>query len=229
MTVTLPLRLETELAVGRSKLVRAGFRNRRRVLIRKPRADYGRPIKTHRASAVARRQPARRTRRRGVRAAQGSPVRRGARSRRFAPARPVGSGSRRSQGRIACCDSGTPALPTVQGATSVVVLRIRATSGIRVSRRNVVNGDEVIFRGRVRGHPIPSTGKLLQLQVFSRGHWLTFATPRANVRGRWRYRYRFTATRGVTRYRFRVRLPREAGYPFHPGTSRTVGVKVIGL
>ena len=76
---------------------------------------------------------------------------------------------------------------------------------------------------------MPATGKLLQLQVFSRGHWLTFATPRADNRGKWAYWYRFTATRGVTRYRFRVRLPRESGSPYAAGVSRTVRVKVVGL
>ena len=62
-----------------------------------------------------------------------------------------------------------------------------------------------------------AVGKLLQLQAFSRGKWLTFATPRANaVNGRWSYRYRFTSTRGTVRYRFRARIPREAGFPYDP-------------
>jgi hypothetical protein len=228
MSVTLPIRLETDLAVGRSRVVRADLRNRRRVLIRKPRARYGRPITlTGRLLSPS-----------------GNPlVQRdvevferlklpGSTWRPIATVRTGNNGRFRFKARpgpnrlLRFRYAGTP---TIQGATSIVVLRIRATSGIRVSRRNVVNGDDVIFRGRVKGQPIPPTGKLLQLQVYSRGHWLTFATPRANVRGRWRYRYRFTATRGVTRYRFRVRIPREAGYPFVAGTSRTVGVKVTGL
>jgi hypothetical protein len=229
MSITLPVRLETELAVGRSKMVRAGVRNRRRrVLIRKPRARYGRPIKltgrlmspggnplVERDVEIFERLKLPGTAWRPI-----ATVRTG-RSGRFR-FRALPGPNRLLRFRYA----GTP---TVQGATSVVVLRIRATSGMRVSRRSVVNGDEVVFRGRVQGQPIPPTGKLLQLQVFSRGDWLTFATPRANAQGRWRYRYRFTATRGVTRYRFRVRLPREAGYPYFPGISKTVGVKVTGL
>ena len=88
----------------------------------------------------------------------------------------------------------------------------------------MVNGDEVVFHGRVKG------GKLIQLQAYSRGSWLTFATPRASAAtGRWKYRYRFTATRGSVRYRFRARLPREAGYPYDAGTSRAVPVRVRGL
>ena len=43
-----------------------------------------------------------------------------------------------------------------------------------------------------------------------------------------RSRYRFRRTRGVQHYRFRLRLPREAGYPFEPGTSRSLTVRVRG-
>jgi hypothetical protein len=119
--------------------------------------------------------------------------------------------------------------PSIRGRTSTVHLHVRASSSVHASRHRVVNGEAVRFRGVVRSRPIPQTGKLLQLQVFSRDHWLTFATPRADARGKWTYEYRFTATRGVTRYRFRVRLPREAGSPYAAGLSRTVRVKVVGL
>jgi hypothetical protein len=99
-----------------------------------------------------------------------------------------------------------------------------------VNRRAVVNGEDVMFNGRVRGAPIPSVGKLVELQAFSRGTWRTFATPRANSRShRWRYRYRFTATRGTVRYRFRAVVPAEGGYPFVRGASRSVLVLVRGL
>ena len=37
---------------------------------------------------------------------------------------------------------------------------------MRSSRRSVVNGEEVTFRGQLRGRPIPATGKLLQLQAY---------------------------------------------------------------
>jgi hypothetical protein len=118
--------------------------------------------------------------------------------------------------------------PTIRGRTSVVDLRVRASSSMHASRHSVVNGEAVRFSGTVRGEPLPALGKLLQLQVYSRGAWLTFATPRTDSRGNWRHEYRFTATRGVTRYRFRVRIPREAGYPYEAGTSRQIEVKVVG-
>jgi hypothetical protein len=77
---------------------------------------------------------------------------------------------------------------------------------------------------------MPSVGKLVQLQAYSRGNWRTFATPRARARSRrWSYRYRFTATRGTVRYRFRAVVPAEGGFPFVRGTSESIGVSVRGL
>ena len=97
-------------------------------------------------------------------------------------------------------------------------------------KRQVVNGEEVTFRGRLRGRPLPTSGKLIEVQARARGRWLTFATTRADARtGRWSRPYRFSATRGSVSYRFRVRIPKESGYPYETGTSRSVRVKVQGL
>jgi hypothetical protein len=72
----------------------------------------------------------------------------------------------------------------------------------------VVNGEEIRFHGRLKGRQRGETGKLLYLQVFTRGRWSTFATPRANrATGVWSEPYRFSATRGLVRYRFRVLIP----------------------
>jgi hypothetical protein len=118
----------------------------------------------------------------------------------------------------------------IRPESAEVVLRVRAKTSLDVNRRQVVNGDEVVFRGRVRGGPVPTSGKLLQLQAYSRGTWRTFATPRASTRShRWSYRYRFTATRGTVRYRFRAVVPKEGGFPFERGTSRRLTVVVRGL
>ncbi|HEX8102476.1 MAG TPA: hypothetical protein VF533_07690 [Solirubrobacteraceae bacterium] len=123
-----------------------------------------------------------------------------------------------------------PGSPTIRARSRDLSIRVRATSTMRSSRRSVVNGESVTFHGRLRGRPIPATGKLLQLQAFSRGRWLTFATPRADSRtGSWRYEYRFAATRGRVRYRFRTRVPREVAFPYAVGTSKTVRVLVRGL
>ena len=105
---------------------------------------------------------------------------------------------------------------------------VPASSSIRVDRRAVRNGEAVRFTGRLAGGHVPQGGKLIDLQAYYRGGWRTFATPRSDGGGRWSYRYRFGATRGVVRYRFRARIRREAAYPFELGYSRRVRVTVRG-
>ena len=83
--------------------------------------------------------------------------------------------------------------------------------------------------GRIATGRIPPAGKLIEVQVFVRGRWRTFATTRSARRGSWHYDYRFDGTRGVQRYRFRARIPQESGYPFATGRSRVTQVRVRGI
>jgi hypothetical protein len=107
---------------------------------------------------------------------------------------------------------------------------VRASTSIDVSRRDVVNGEYVTFSGRLRGGHIPATGKLVELQVFTRRRWRTFALPRADARtGRWAFQYRFETIRGLARFRFRARIRREVAYPFFVGSSRQLTVTVHGI
>ena len=109
-----------------------------------------------------------------------------------------------------------------------VRLVVPASSTLRVSRRRVLNGGTVTFSGRVLSTPIPSTGKLIQLEVLLPSGWQTFRTVRSDGAGRWALPYRFARTREVQRYRFRATLPSEAGYPFGAGRSKVVRVRVRG-
>jgi len=117
----------------------------------------------------------------------------------------------------------------VRSATRDVDLLVRARSTVRPSRRRFVNGETLRLRGQLRGGNIPAEGKLVELQVMLRGRYRTFATTRADRRGRWSYDYRFDGTRGRQVYRFRVRVPHEATYPYETGVSRVVKVTVRGL
>lgn len=117
----------------------------------------------------------------------------------------------------------------IQGATCVLRLDVQAGTSLRSDHRHVVNGETIRFRGRIRTGLIPKQGKLVEMQVWVRGKWRTFATTRANRHGKWHYDYRFDGTRGTQTYRFRARLPREDGYPFATGRSRIVRVQVMGL
>ena len=115
-----------------------------------------------------------------------------------------------------------------RSAEEAVVVTVAAASTIAASHRTRRNGQSVTFKGKLRSLPIPPAGKLLDLQAFYRGKWRTFATPRANPKGKWSYRYRFGATRGMVPYRFRVLIRPESAYPYGLGHSPTVRVVVRG-
>jgi len=118
----------------------------------------------------------------------------------------------------------TTTLPTA----SEVSLFVPAESTIRARPRRLRNGGTVRFVGRLRSLPPPPAGKLIELQVVLSGEWQTFRTTVTNARGTWSVPYRFQRTCGLTRYRFRARIPAEAGYPFESGVSRPVRVAVRG-
>jgi len=116
----------------------------------------------------------------------------------------------------------------IKPALAELRVRVPARTSIVPSRRSLRNRQSVVFDGRLVGRPVPSGGKLIDLQAFYRGRWRTFATPRTDAAGRWSFRYRFEATRGLVRYRFRARIRREAAYPYELGYSRVVAVTVRG-
>jgi hypothetical protein len=123
-----------------------------------------------------------------------------------------------------------PGTAKLRSRSMQIELGVRAMTSFRVSRHSVVNGEEVRFHGRLKGRQTGDTGKVLYVQVYTRGRWSTFATPRANREtGLWSLPYRFSATRGVVMYRFRVLIPRETSFPYETGRSRSVRVKVRGL
>lgn len=122
-----------------------------------------------------------------------------------------------------------PGSAQVRGDNATIRIDVQAKTSIRVSRRNVINGEYVTFRGKLKGRPIPAQGALVELQVRSRGKWRTFAQPRADARGAWRYQYRFETVTGGAHYRFRARIRRQAGYPYATGSSRPISVRVHGL
>lgn len=117
----------------------------------------------------------------------------------------------------------------IRGSTGDVRLEVPASTSMTAAPRHLLNGQTVTFDGRVRSNPVPATGKLIEIQAYFRGRWRTISTTRSDASGRWRFPYRFGATVGTVRYRFRARLPVEGGYPFATGRSRVVIVVVRGL
>jgi hypothetical protein len=117
----------------------------------------------------------------------------------------------------------------IRGDNAPVELQVPASSTMRASRRLVVTGEYVTFSGTLKGGWIPPAGTLVELQVYNRGTWRTFAQPRASRNGRWRYQYRFETVRGSATFRFRARIRRQAEYPFVTGHSRPIRIRVRGL
>jgi hypothetical protein len=113
-------------------------------------------------------------------------------------------------------------------AQVTVTMTVPASTSVKVNRRRLRNGQTVRFAGALRTLPAPPGGKLLELQVRLPKRWETFRTIRTDADGRWNARYHFTRTFGVQRYRFRARLPEEAGYPFAVGGSPPLTVVVKG-
>lgn len=238
-TLTLPVRFATRLRAGvrhvttRNKVVR---RHGRRRVVRRRSVSY---------RSRARVRIGRQVRLRGVLTnPDGQPID-GATVDVFARARyggapfvPVGTASTDLKGRFSYRARAAfsrvlrfryAGSPRIRAATREFTLVVPASSTLRVSRRRALNGQRVVFSGRLRGGHIAEVGKLTFLQAVVRDRWRTFATPRTDRRGRWRFRYRFGATSGSVRYRFRLCVPRDAGYPFDRGCSRRVTVAVRGL
>jgi hypothetical protein len=227
-TIAVPMRIVTRLVVGK-RAKRKGRTRSRAVLVDRPRVRFGRAVRLQGRLTTPGRQPVANAEievweRLQLRAAGWRRISTVRTSRRGRFGFVAGRGPARS------LRFRYPGTKLVTGRSATVDLRVRAVTSFRPSRRSVVNGEEITFRGRLKGGFLPATSKLVELQAFSRGRWITFATPRANPQtGLWAYRYRFAATRGRVRYRFRARVPKEESYPFETGVSRQVSVAVRGL
>jgi hypothetical protein len=239
MVLTLPLRAatKTDVGVARTKTVRTRIRRhgKRRVIRRRVRvldSRVGAPL-------------GRRVRLTGVLTARdGSPLANQtiqiySRSRTDTAETPLGAVTTDADGRYTyLLPAGTSRSVRFAFAGGALLLPSQHTvrvlvpgaSTIRAARRRILNGQSVSFRGHVRSLPIPPGGKNLELQVWQgrRQGWTTFRTFRTNSAGHWAKRYRFSHTSCLDRWRIRVRVPREAGYPFEDGASRSLRITVRG-
>ncbi len=113
-------------------------------------------------------------------------------------------------------------------AEDEVALLVTGRSTFTVNRQRVLNGQSVVFSGRVQGRPLPEAGKLIELQVRLSDEWSTFRTIRSEADGSWRLPYPFERTCGLQHFRFRAALPGEASYPLEPGHSPVLAITVKG-
>jgi hypothetical protein len=103
-------------------------------------------------------------------------------------------------------------------------LGVRAGVALGVSPHTTSVGGTIFFRGRLRGGPVPPSGKQLVLEARSPGSaWIEFDVVRSDARGRYRASYRFKFA-GPADYSFRARSEPESDYPFEAGASNVVAV-----
>jgi hypothetical protein len=121
-----------------------------------------------------------------------------------------------------------PGTATRLPAEDKVALLVSGRSTFAATPTRILNGQSVVFSGRVQGRPLPVPGKLIELQFWVSDEWSTFRTIRSKANGRWRIPYRFKRICGVQRFRFRARLPGEAGYPLESGHSPVLAIRVRG-
>jgi hypothetical protein len=110
--------------------------------------------------------------------------------------------------------------------TTDVRLLVAAGVTMKATPTKVHNRHATLFTGRLLGKPIPKRGVVVDLQVFFRKQWRTFAAPRTNKAGAYRFKYRFMA--GAATWKFRARVRKETSYAFEIGFSKKpVKVKVV--
>jgi hypothetical protein len=111
-------------------------------------------------------------------------------------------------------------------------LRVRAALTLAVSPPRLRTGQSMHLVGRVlgRGAPIPRRGKLIAIQYLDRdaGRWRPALVIRSDATGRFHADYRFRYITGAARIRLRATALPEADWPYAPGSSAPVTVRVHG-
>ncbi|MDA0164834.1 carboxypeptidase-like regulatory domain-containing protein [Solirubrobacter ginsenosidimutans] len=111
--------------------------------------------------------------------------------------------------------------------TREVALRVPASATIRASKVRLSGAGSVRFSGRLRmlGTSLPPGGKIVDLQASQNGRWTTVDAVRASGRdGAWHAVAHFRGNAG--RFPIRLRIRREALFPYELGYSASVVITV---
>lgn len=113
-----------------------------------------------------------------------------------------------------------------------LALRVRGAATLSAAPRRLRTGGSVRLWGRVRarGAPLPRRGKLVAIQYYEdEAHlWRPIMVVRSDHGGRFHARYRFRYIAGTARIRLRAVALAEERWPYAPGASRPVLVRVSG-
>lgn len=111
-------------------------------------------------------------------------------------------------------------------------LRVRSGVSLRAAPQSLQTGEVVRLSGKVagRGAPLPRRGKLVAVQYLEEatGRWRPVLVTRSDHHGRFRAHYRFRYVSGEATIRLRATALAEERWPYAPGSSRPVTVRVHG-
>jgi hypothetical protein len=111
-------------------------------------------------------------------------------------------------------------------------LRVRSGVSLHASPLSLETGQAVRLSGRIsgRGAAIPRRGKLVAIQYLeaATGRWRPVLVTRSDHGGRFRAHYRFRYVDGTASIRLRATVLAEERWPYAPGSSRPLTVRVSG-
>jgi 5-hydroxyisourate hydrolase-like protein (transthyretin family) len=117
----------------------------------------------------------------------------------------------------------------IRPSTTEVKVAVPASSTFVLTPPRILNGETVTFKGRVRGGPIPSNGKLIELRKWTGRQWAPFRLVRTDAAGRWQHTEPVVSVSGLVIFKLRANIPAEAGFPFAAGRTVARKLRVQGL
>jgi len=108
--------------------------------------------------------------------------------------------------------------------------KVHAKASIYARSHKLEKGRALYFKGRIfhTSSQIPKPGKtfILQYKKPTSAHWLPAAVSRTNKKGRYKIRYRPPHRVEGNKLYFRIKIPKEADWPFTVGASSAIKVRV---
>jgi hypothetical protein len=113
--------------------------------------------------------------------------------------------------------------PNLGDQSVAAAVRLRMNVSASATLRVKLRGVRVTYGGRVLTGPIPARGKLIYVEGRAvGGAWTRFAVRRTSQSGLFSGRYRLRVHRPGIRLQFRIRVPKEHGYPYVASVGRPV-------
>ncbi len=132
--------------------------------------------------------------------------------------------------RITVAFAGDSHLDAAQ--RSPLTLRVRSGIELKVSPSRLQTGEAAHFSGSVRslGAPLPRRGKLVSIQYYESAarRWRPVLVTRTDHAGRFQAGYRFRYISGSAQIRIRAAVLPEERWPYAPGVSRPLVLRVTG-